>query len=180
MGEKEIKDNEDITKGNWNLAKSYTHQKILTWLIQIDAFRNISVFGFEKLESDIYIKDLNLRNTARLHGLKRWIHAMIFLIRNTKFAVHKESKEKFDEHIVRLLKIEKNLFKLKLEKKKGSRIVELNIDENFFEKIINELNTIMDDISFKLNKAGLIFTPEEEFDIKEIKKGYKDKFVNRT
>jgi len=78
MVEKEERNNEDVTKGNWNLAKSYTHQKILTWLIQIDNFRNISVFGFEKLESDIYIKDLNLRNTARLHGLKRWIHAMYF------------------------------------------------------------------------------------------------------
>jgi len=180
MVEKEIRDSEDTTKGNWNLAKSYTHQKILTWLIQIDDFRNISVFGFEKLESDIYVRDLNLRNTARLHGLKRWIHAMIFLIRNTKFAVHKESKDKFEDYIKRLSKIEKNLFKLKIEKKRGSRIVELNIDEDFFEKITSDLDTIMDDINYKLNKAGLIFSPEEEFDIKEIKKGYKDKFVNRS
>jgi len=54
------------------------------------------------------------------------------------------------------------------------------MDEELFAKIITELDTIMDDINFKLNKAGLIFSPEEEFDIKEIKKGYKDKFVNRT
>ncbi len=180
MVEKEERNNEDVTKGNWNLAKSYTHQKILTWLIQIDNFRNISVFGFEKLESDIYIKDLNLRNTARLHGLKRWIHAMIFLIRNTKFAVHVNSKDALEAHILRLSKIEKYLFKLKVEKKRGSRVVELDMDEELFAKIITELDTIMDDINFKLNKAGLIFSPEEEFDIKEIKKGYKDKFVNRT
>jgi len=68
MTNKENNDNEDVTKGNWNLAKSYTHQKILTWLIQIDDYRNISVFGFKNLESDIYITNLNLRNIARLHG----------------------------------------------------------------------------------------------------------------
>jgi hypothetical protein len=180
MGEKGFKDNEDTTKGNWNIARSYTNQKILNWLVQIDDFRNISVFGFKSIDSDIYITNLNLRNTARLHGLKRWIHAMIFLIRNTKFAVHKESRNKFEEHIIRLLKIKRNLFKLKIEKKRGKRIVELNIDEDLFEKVTNDLDTMMDDINSKLNKAGLIFTPEEEFDIKDIKKGYKEKFVNRS
>jgi len=179
MVKEEIKD-EDVRKGNWNIARSYTNQKILNWLIQIDTFRNISIFGFKNLEADIYIRDLNLRNTARLHALKRWIHAMNFLIRNTKFAVHKESKEKFKEHLKRLSKIERNLFNLRIEKKRGSRIVELNINENFFEKIINNLDDIMDDINLKLNKAGLIFSPEEEFDIKDIKKGYKEKFVNRS
>ena len=171
---------EDVTKGNWNIARNYTHQKILTWLVQIDNFRNIAVFGFSNIESDVYIRDLNLRNTARLHGLKRWIHAMIFLIRNTHFAVHKESKEKLKEYIERLSKVEIALPKLRIEKKRGSRIVELNINEEFFSKITNELDTIMDDINFKLNKAGLIFTPEEEFDIKDIKQGYKNKFVDRT
>jgi len=181
MAEKKYeKDDEDLTKSNWNIARSYTHQKILTWLIQIDEFRNISVFGFKSLESDVYVSDLNLRNTARLHGLKRWIHAMIFLIRNTKFAVHKGSKDEFEEHIKRLSKIEKHIYMLKIEKKRGQRIVELNIDENLFEKITNDLDSIMDDINFKLNKAGLIFSPEEEFDIKDIKKGYKEKFVNRS
>jgi len=180
MAEKRDYSDEDFTKGNWNIARNYTHQKILTWLIQIDNFRNISVFGFSNLESDVYIRDLNLRNTARLHALKRWIHAMIFLIRNTKFAVHKESKTNFDAHIQRLLKIEKNIIKLRREKRRGSRIVELNINEDLFSKITNELDVIMDDINLKLNKAGLIFTPEEEFDIKDIKKGYKEKFVNRA
>ena len=179
MAKKGMSD-EGTVKGNWNLSHDYTHQKILTWLIQIDNFRNISVFGFDRLEQDVYIKDFNLRNTARLHGIKRWIHAMIFLIRNTKFAVHKDSKDKFNEHTLRLLKIEKHLFKLRMEKKRGKRIVELNIDEELFEKITEDLDTIMDDINFKLNKAGLIFSPEEEFDIKEIKKGYKSKFVDRT
>ena len=80
----------------------------------------------------------------------------------------------------RLSKVEIALPKLRIEKKRGSRIVELNINEEFFSKITNELDTIMDDINFKLNKAGLIFTPEEEFDIKDIKQGYKNKFVDRT
>jgi len=104
---------------------------------------------------------------------------MKFLIRNTKFAVHKESKEKFEDHTNRLSKIEKNLYRLKSEIKSRGKI-NIIIDEVLFEKITSELDTLMDDINFNLNKAGLIFTPEEEFNIKDIKKGYKEKFVNRS
>ena len=171
---------EDVTKGNWNVAGQYTHQKILKWLIQIDYFQTISTFGYSNIESDVFIMDDNLKNTSRLYGLRRLIHSMLNLIRNTKFAIRKGDKDDFDTYSKRLLKIERHLFRLRLEKKKGKKLVELNIEENLFEKIMEEITATIDNINYKLNMAGLIFTPEEEFDIKEIKKGYKDKFINRT
>ncbi len=177
---KEDKDIEDVTKGNWNIAGSYTREKILKWLIQIDYFQTISTFGYSNIESDVFIRDDNLKNASRLYGLRRLIHSLLSLIRNTKFAVKKDDRTSFGEYSERLLKIEKHLFRLRLEKKRGQRTVELNIEEKLFDKIMEEITTMVDNINYKLNLAGLIFTPEEEFDIKEIKQGYKEKFINRT
>ena len=177
---KEDKNMEDVTKGNWNIAGSYTREKILKWLVQIDYYQTISTFGYSSIESDVFIIDDNLKNTSRLYGLRRLIHSMLNLIRNTKFAIKQNDKNDFDTYSKRLLKIEKHLHKLRVERKKGRKIVELNIDEELFGKIMEEITTMIDNINYKLNMAGLIFTPEEEFDIKEIKQAYKDKFINRT
>jgi len=161
----------------WNDAKNYVGGKIHKWLILIDDYETLANFGFVNLESDIYIKDLNLRNTARINSLKRLIHAIKSLLRNTKFAIKIDDKPKFDEYSKRLDKIEKVIYKLKIEKKRGSRIVELNIDEEFFEKIMDDIHKMIDDINVKLNKAGLIFAQYEEFDIEKMKKNLEREFT---
>lgn len=181
---------EEIQSGNWNVAKPYTTEKILKWLVQIDYFQTISIFGYSNIESDVFIKDKNLQNTSRLHALKRLIHSIISLIRNTKFAVTGSDerggekkklthKNKFDIYTKRLLKIEKHIYLLRLEKKRGQRIVELNINEKFFERIMEEINSIIDDVQFILNKNDLIFTHTEEYDPKKIKQGLKQRYIDR-
>jgi len=40
------------------------------------------------------------------------------------------------------------------------------------------MQDIMDDVNFKLNKAGLIFTQKEEYDVKEQMKKFKDRIEN--
>ncbi len=172
-------DFEDLETKNWNVAKPYTTEKILKWLVAIDTYQTIATFGYSNIESDVFIRDNNLKNTARLYAMKRLIHAIISLIRNTKFAIKKSDKVSFDNHMERLYKIEKHLQLLRLEKKRGTRIVELDVNENLFEKIMDELNTIMDDVNFKLNSADLIFTHTDEYDPKKIKEGYKQKYINR-
>lgn len=179
---------EEVQSGNWNVAKPYTTEKILKWLVQIDYFQTISIFGYSNIESDVFIKDKNLQNTSRLHALKRLIHSIISLIRNTKFAISgsesegKEKvthKDKFDTYTERLLKIEKHIYLLRLEKKRGQRIIELNINEKFFEKIMEEINSIIDNVQFILNKNDLIFTHTEEYDPKKIKEGLKERYIDR-
>ena len=58
--------------------------------------------------------------------------------------------------------------------------MELDINEVFFEKIMNEISSMIDDVNFKLNKADLIFTHTEEYDPKKIKQALKEKYINRT
>lgn len=170
----------DTGTGNWNVAKPYTSDKILKWLVLIDDYHTIAIFGYSNLESDVFMRDNNLKNTARLNALKRLIHAMLNLIRNTKFAVKKAAKDSFDTYRLRLLKIEGAIPRLREEKKRGNKITELNVNEKLFEMIMDEISGMIDDINTKLNEANLIFTHIEDFDPKKMKEGFKEKYVNRT
>lgn len=169
----------EIESGNWNVAKPYTNDKILKWLVLIDDYQTIARFGVLHLENDIFIKDKNLKNTARLDSIRRLIHAIRTLIQNTKFAVKAEDKKILKRYYDRLIKIEKYLPILRIEKKRGDKIIELNINESFFEKILLELDGIKDDVNYRLNKADLIFTSTTEFDPKKAKEAFKDKFINK-
>jgi hypothetical protein len=171
---------EDVQTGNWNVARPYTTEKILKWLVQIDYYQTIAVFGYSNIESDVFIGNKNLQNTSRLHALRRLLHAILSLIRNTKFAIKETDKPSFGTYTERLLKIEKYLNKLREEKRRGQRVVELNINEDLFDKIMGELSSMIDDINYKLNKADLIFAHTEEYDPKKIKEAYKDRFINKT
>ena len=169
---------EDLTKGNWNTAGDFVKQKILKYIVEVDVFYNIAIFGTNDIYGDTFMRDENLRNTARIHSLKRLIYTIITLLRNTKFAVLPKDQPLFKKYIDRLLFVVSKLYRLKSEIKSKGRI-NIIIDEVLFDKIINEvMQDIMDDVNFKLNKAGLIFTQKEEYDVKEQMKKFKDRIEN--
>ncbi len=176
MGNVKDIDFTDIQRGNWNIAKPYTTEKILKWLVQIDIYQTIAMFGTHEMINDIVMKNENLKNFARTKALRRWIHSILTLIHNTKFAINKKDKPKFEEYIKRLKLINDKLPLVEDIVKRGNRIDTFNIKEKLFNKITDELNTIMDDINERLNKADLIFTHKEEFDYKKAKNSYKEEF----
>lgn len=161
----------------WNDSKNYVGGKIHTWLIKIDHYEELATFGFKDVESDILINNPNLQNTARLKAMKRLIHAIKTLIRNTKFAIKKTDRDSFTEYTKRLSLIEKNLSRLKIEQKRGSKIVSININEELFEKMMNEIDDKIDDINIKLNKASLIFAQSEDLDIDQLKENLEKEFT---
>lgn len=173
-------DFEDIQSGNWNVARPYTTELILKWLVKIDEYRTLAIFGYSEIYSDVFIKDDNLKNVARLHALRRLIEAIISLIRTTKFAIKKDDKKLFSKYRKRLLVIEKHIYKLRLDKRRGNRITQIDIEEFLFEKIILEIDDMIDDINFRLNESNLIFTKTDEYDPKKIKQSLKEKFINRS
>ena len=126
---------------------------------------------------DIFMRNDNLKNTARIHALKRLIHSIKTFIRNTKFSIKSEDKDGFDEHTKRLDKILKAVPLLKIETKRGNKITELNINETLFEKIMDEIHGIIDDINVKINKAGLIFAQFEDIDIEKMKENLEKEFT---
>ena len=172
---------EDNESSVWNDAKNYVGGKIHVWLIKIDYYEELATFGFKDIEGDILINNPNLQNTARLKAMKRLLHAIRTLIRNTKFAVGKTERAIFDEHKKRIgiieKHIDKNLPSLRLEQKRGNKITELNINETLFEKMMDEIDKIIDDINVKLNKAGLIFSQFDELDIEKLKENLEKEFT---
>jgi hypothetical protein len=173
-------DYEEMETKNWNVAKSYSQEKVQRWLVLIDEYHTLATFGYSKIDSDIFIRDSNLKNTARISAMHRLIHAMSTLIRNTKFAIHKKSKPKFEEYKERLLVIKNNIYKLRVEKKRGNKIVELEINEDLFEKINTELTDMIDNMNLILNDADLIFTHTEDYDPKKVKEALKERFINKN
>ena len=168
---------EDNESSVWNDAKNYVGGKIHIWLIKIDYYEELATFGYKNIEGDIMINNPNLQNTARLKAMKRLLHAIRTLIRNTKFAVGKTEREVFNEHKERIAIIEKHLPSLRLEQKRGNKITELNINETLFERIMDEIDGIIDDINVKLNKAGLIFSQFDELDIDKLKENLEKEFT---
>lgn len=180
MGNNKGVDWEEVQTGNWNVAKPYTNDKILKWLVLIDEYQTIATFGFSRLEGDIYMRDKNLQNTSRLNALRRLIHSMQSLIVNTKFALRrKPQRQDFEKYSTRLKRLEKFIPNLRIEKKRGNRITELNINEEYFDKIMSEIIEMIDSINFRLNDSDLIFTHTEDYEPRKIKEDLKDKYVNR-
>jgi len=173
-------DESDNTSGNWNLKKPYSQGKLLPWLMKIDVYQTIAEFGNHDMLYDITLHNDNLKNFARSKALKRWVHAIICLIRNSRFAVKKSYKEPFLKHLTRLKLIRKNYHLVEEIIKKGNKIDSIKIREDLFDKITTELDDIMNDVNEKLNDSKLIFAPEEEIDISKIKDSLMDKYINRT
>jgi hypothetical protein len=135
-------------------------------LTDIQKYRTIAVFGFNKLESDIFIKDENLRNSARLSALKRLTDTMKSLIYFSKFALKsEEQKDNFTIYLERLEKIENNFWRLRDDKKRGNKSIALLFHENFFDEMIKELSNLINKIIDVLNQCGLIFKQEEKRDL---------------
>jgi len=187
---------EDVQSGNWNVAKPWTVDKIHKWSVMIDDFQTLSIFGTSDIYGDVFNRDINLKNTARIHALRRLIHAITTLLRNTRFAIsgsekrenipeeymkndRVEFKQLFLYYKMRLTKIEKHINKLRIEKKRGKVIVELSINEILFEKMMNEITDIIDDVNYVLNQNDLIFTHIEEYDPNKIKEAVKNRYINK-
>lgn len=190
---------EEIQSGNWNVAKPWTIDKIHKWSILIDDFQTLSIFGNSDIYGDVFNRDINLKNTARIYALKRLIHAITTLLRNTRFAIKGSEgrdfipvgcekgnknqlvdfKNLFGYYKERLIKIENHVDRLRIERKRGKKVIELLIDEDLFNKMMNEITNIIDDVHYILNYNNLIFTHTEDYDPKKIKEAYKEKYVNK-
>ena len=176
----EKKEGQETSSEVWNISKEYVSSKILKWLVLIDYYDEISVFGASKLEFDIQNVGENFRSSARLGALKRELYCIGRLIVNTKFIVSKEAKESFEKYRERLMVLEKNIWKLRLEKHRGKKLTELSIREELFDQIHNEIEGIVNSITEKLNLVGIIFGLGEEKDIGKLKESYAKRFLTRT
>lgn len=173
MGNKE--DGYNISdSGNWNVASDYSRLKIMKCLYLSDEYSDIATFGTSSLAEE-FENQLDI-NYLKLKGFDRLINVLVKLIDNSYFAIKsKTGKGKLKKARTRLLRIRAVKPKLfKISKNQINKSEQIVIDEEKYNKILEELLKIKRDINEPLNKAHLIFTDKEEFDAKK----YKQKIVD--
>lgn len=177
MVEENKEQQEQERSNTYNISLGYVTKMVLENMVSLQEYMNIAVFGASKIDMDVFQNNENLRSVSRLKGLRRAIYTLINIIRAGKFIVKKKDRTSFNTHTLRLLKIEKSIWKLRQEKKRGNRIVELTLNENLFDLIFSELNNIIDECNRALNSVGIIFSiKDEEQDPNKIKEAFKEQY----
>lgn len=153
--------------GNWNVAKEYSHFKIMKNLYLADEYSNIAIFGSSSLIEEL--ENVVPLDTLKLSGLSRLINVLILIIDNSLFAAKKgDSKEKLTTYRETLKKILKVFpVSYKTITIKGKQIIKI-IPEKF-NQILDKTLEIKSNINEPLNQNHLIFTDKEEFDPKKYK-----------
>lgn len=165
--EKREKDYNVSELGNWNVAKEYSHFKIMRNLFLADEYSNMAIFGsssiIEELENNQPVDIL------KLTGLNRLVNVLILIIDNSKFACKKQgSREKLEAARVKLrdiLQIMPLLYKTITKQKRK----EIKINVQVFNPVLEKVLEIKSEINEPLNQNHLIFTDKEEFDPKKYK-----------
>ena len=176
--ETDKKDQQEQQGSNtYNISLGYVTKMILDNMVLLQEYMNIAVFGTRNIEGDLFMDNEILRSQSRLNGLRRGIYTLLNILRSGLFIIRKQDRTSFKNHTLRLLKIEKNIWRLKLEKKRYRKLLALDINEDLFDKMFAEINKIINETNEALNSVGIIFSvKDEETDPNKIKEAFKEKY----
>ena len=168
--------------GNWNVAADFTKFKVMKPLYDADIYEEIALFGTTDLIEEMVTFDNNpnMKNIARIKGIKRLLRCLSLLVSNTQFAVKKKDKElmkKFKTDLEEVKKVLPFIEKKTTDQRKNTTTI--MIEEDIFQKLLDILVNIKAKINEPLNRADLIFTSFEEFDPKKIKERTKEELINQ-
>lgn len=163
--------------GNWNVAKEYSHFKIMKNLYLADEYSDIAIFGYssllEELESQVPT------DVLKLNGLMRLINVLILIIDNSLFACKKPgSKKTLEDYKTELRKI-LGVTPVLYSKHIRGNSQEIKLNEEKYGKVLEKVLEIKAGINEPLNQNHLIFTDKEEFDPKKYKEQIMDDATHR-
>ena len=159
---------------NWNVAKGYTHLKILQPLYALDRFDTIAQFGTEDLDLDQQLSDNDL-NRRRVEGLQRFHSTLKQLLGNVAFALSTKDKALMDALKTRLKNVDEFMPKVfEIKPDNVSHQDTFAIDDKLFAKVLEILQEIKEELNTPLNNANLIFRASEEIDLDKIMDGIVD------
>ena len=167
--------------GNWNVADSFAKIKIMTPIANCDVYEDIALHGHSNFMEELAYLNVPV-DELRVSGLKRLIHELIKLAKNTKFAMKMQGTEKeMNKLIEHLNKIKDGVFPHTYRKVTDQRdnSSTLKINLALFDKTLLVVSEIKSDINKPLNKNHLIFVDKEEFDPREFKNRIKDRIENK-
>ena len=148
----------------WNIADGFTKIKILRLLIELDLHETIAVFGKKDMEEQVPYEQIPYR---RVEGFNRMIFCLRQLIGNCSFSIEKGKDEiAIAKMVERIDNVEKFADGIASEFINDvTKENELKINENHFRKCFDILRSIKDELNFPINRAGLIFRPNEEMNL---------------
>ena len=166
---------------NWNVASDYVKLKIMKPLYELDILGDIALYGTSDLFSEFEIEQSpNFKNLSRMKGISRLLSTLSLLISNTIFAVKKNDRDKLQAFLDDLKTIKAALpcaQKTNTDERGGGRRSIVSINEVVFDKLLSMLLDIKVKLNTHLNDAHLIFTSNEEFDLKKLKQDVTDRLL---
>lgn len=160
----------DVNLGSdaWNVADGYTKIKILRQLIMLDRWDTIAQFGTEEIGEDMNYNDDTI-NKRRVEALQRFYSTIKQLLGNVYFAIRSADKQKVKALVGRIDTVSEFMPKTYSTREDSvSHNIYFEIHEELFDKILDILQEVKDQLNTPLNNAGLIFRPSEEVDLDKI------------
>lgn len=154
----------------WNVADAYVKLMVLKQLVFCTKLENIAMFGTEDIDQDLEIPS-DMIPQRRITGLKRLIDNLDQLFANVRFAIKLTDKERFDTCRARVKLVESmydGSFKINIDDVAKTQNLEIN--EEFFKTLLNELREIREMLNIPINNAGLIFRSSDEVDFDSLLK----------
>jgi len=165
---------------NWNVARDYSHSKIMKLLYEVDMYERIATFGADEFIDEL-INSQEMKDLARIKALYRLRKTLEMIINNSLFAIKKKNKgdkELLLKKLEELAKIKKaiNSIEIKVNNMRDKKVT-IKINEQIFEKILDMLISIKAEINNPLNNSDLIYSSEENFDPEEYQRRIEEELI---
>lgn len=154
----------------WNVADGYVKLKILKQLILCDKLETISLYGTEDID-DIQLNPIgdDMLTYRRVEALRRLKDNILQLIGNVRFAIRKEDENKIEALRGRILLVNDMLDAIcYVSENQVNHQKTLTINEEWFSRMLSEMQDIKEMINTPINNAGLIFRKSDEMDFEEL------------
>lgn len=154
----------------WNIADGYVKFKVLKQLILCDKLETIAQHGVEEIEEEFNVP-AELRAHIRVNAINRLKNNLKQIFTNVRFAIRKDDEKKFEALRERISIVESMLDEVSYIRKDNiSHREELVINEDWFMKMLSELQEIKESVNVPINSAGLIFRRSDELSFDELLK----------
>lgn len=160
----------NVSTEAWNVADGYVKLKILKQLVLCDKLEIIALYGTEDID-DMQMNPIapELIPSRRVEALTRLKDNIAQIIGNVKFAIKKEDEEKFEALRGRINLVEDMLDAICFEAEdQVSHHKTLQINEDWFRKMLREMQDVKETLNFPINNAGLIFRSSDQMDFEEL------------
>lgn len=154
----------------WNIADGYVKLKVLKQLIICDKLEMVAIYGTEDIDEEGIVPP-EMIPFKRVNAINRLKDNLKQLFGNVKFAIRKDDSDRFEQLRDRIEIVEEMLDAVSyISENHVTHNKELVVNEQWFAKMLTELQEIKESVNIPINNAGLIFRSSEEISFEDLLK----------